>query len=30
MSDWGADGRIKASAPAFSPFVRHREKLDLD
>ena len=30
MSDWGADGRIKATAPAFSPFVRHREKLDLD
>ena len=30
MSDWGADGRIKASAAAFSPFVRHREKLDLD
>jgi NAD(P)H dehydrogenase (quinone) len=29
MSDWGEDGRIKASAPAFSPFIRHREKLDL-
>jgi NAD(P)H dehydrogenase (quinone) len=30
MSDWGEDGRIKASAPAFSPFIRHREKLDID
>lgn len=30
MSDWGEDGRIKASAPAFSPFIRHRKKLDLD
>ncbi len=29
MSDWGDDGRIKPSAPALSPFVRHREKLDL-
>ncbi len=30
MSDWGDDGRIKASAPAHSPFIRHREKLALD
>jgi NAD(P)H dehydrogenase (quinone) len=30
MSDWGEDGRIKPSAPAFSPYVRHREKLELD
>ncbi len=30
MSDWGEDGRIKASAPAFSPFIRQREKLELD
>ena len=30
MSDWGEDGRIKPSAPAFSPFIRHREKLDLE
>ncbi len=29
MSDWGGDGRIKPSAPAFSPFIRHREALDL-
>jgi NAD(P)H dehydrogenase (quinone) len=30
MNDWGADGRIKASAPAYSPFVRHREHLEID
>ncbi len=30
MSDWGEDGRIKASAAAHSPFIRQREKLDLD
>ncbi len=30
MSDWGADGRIKDSAPAYSPFVRHREHLEID
>ncbi len=30
MSDWGEDGRIKPSAPTFSPFIRHREKLDLE
>lgn len=30
MSDWGEDGRIKPSADAFSPFIRHREQLDLD
>lgn len=30
MSDWGADGRIKNTAPAYSPFVRHREHLDID
>lgn len=30
MSDWGADGRIKPSAPAYSPFIRQREKLELD
>lgn len=30
MRDWGEDGRIKPSAPAFSPFVRHRKKLELD
>ncbi len=30
MSDWGDDGRVRSSAPAFSPFVRHRKRLDLD
>jgi len=29
MSDWGPDGRIIPQAPAHSPFMRHREKLDL-
>lgn len=29
MDDWGVDGRIKSSAPAHSPFIRHREKLDI-
>jgi NAD(P)H dehydrogenase (quinone) len=29
MADWGADGRIKPDAPVYSPFVRHRERLDL-
>jgi NAD(P)H dehydrogenase (quinone) len=29
MADWGADGRIKPDAPAYSPFIRHRSNLDL-
>ena len=29
MAEWGADGRVVASAPAYSPFVRHRKDLDL-
>jgi NAD(P)H dehydrogenase (quinone) len=29
MADWGSDGRIVPSAPALSPFIRHREKLDI-
>jgi len=29
MAEWGADGRVVASAPAHSPFVRHRKDLDL-
>jgi NAD(P)H dehydrogenase (quinone) len=28
MSDWGADGRIKPDAPAYSPYMRHRRELD--
>ena len=30
MSDWGEDGRIKPSAPAYSPFMRHRWELELE
>lgn len=30
MGDWGENGRIKAAAPAYSPFIRHRERLDID
>jgi NAD(P)H dehydrogenase (quinone) len=30
MADWGANGRIKAAAPAYSPFIRHRERLEID
>jgi NAD(P)H dehydrogenase (quinone) len=29
MAEWGADGRVVATAPALSPFVRHRRDLDL-
>jgi NAD(P)H dehydrogenase (quinone) len=29
MAEWGPDGRIVASAPAHSPFIRHRQGLDL-
>ena len=29
MAEWGADGRVVASAPAHSPFVRHQKDLDL-
>ena len=29
MAEWGNDGRILDSARAYSPFVRHKEKLDL-
>jgi len=30
MSEWGTDGRIVPEAPAYTPFMRHRERLDLD
>ena len=30
MADWGADGRITPGAPAFSPFIRHRQRLTLE
>jgi NAD(P)H dehydrogenase (quinone) len=29
MAEWGADGRVTASPPAYSPFVRHRKELEL-
>jgi NAD(P)H dehydrogenase (quinone) len=29
MAEWGSDGRIVASAPAYSPFIRHRSDLQL-
>lgn len=29
MGDWGPNGRITASAKAYSPFIRHREHLDI-
>jgi NAD(P)H dehydrogenase (quinone) len=29
MADWTDTGRIKPTAPAHTPFMRHREKLDL-
>jgi NAD(P)H dehydrogenase (quinone) len=30
MSEWGADGRIVPTAPAYSPYIRHNETLKLD
>jgi NAD(P)H dehydrogenase (quinone) len=30
MAEWGADGHILPDAPVYSPFVRHKEKLDLE
>ena len=30
MSDWGEDGRVKHSAPAYSPFIRHKRQLALE
>ena len=30
MSEWGADGRIKPSAAVYSPFLRHREHLEIE
>jgi NAD(P)H dehydrogenase (quinone) len=30
MADWGADGRIRPDAPVDSPFIRHRENLELE
>ncbi len=30
MADWGDDGRIKPDAPVYSPFIRHRDRLDIE
>ena len=30
MAEWGANGRIKAEAPVYSPFVRHKQHLVLE
>jgi NAD(P)H dehydrogenase (quinone) len=30
MAEWGTDGRIRADAPVYSPFIRHRENLGLE
>jgi putative NADPH-quinone reductase len=30
MEDWGEDGRIRPGAPVFSPFVRRKQRLDLE
>ncbi|HVO01392.1 MAG TPA: NAD(P)H-dependent oxidoreductase [Candidatus Cybelea sp.] len=30
MAEWAPDGRISPSAPVYSPFIRHREKLKLE
>ena len=29
-AEWGPDGRIAPDAPVFSPFIRHKEQLDLE
>jgi NAD(P)H dehydrogenase (quinone) len=30
MEEWGSDGRIAPGAPVYSPFVRRKERLDLE
>jgi NAD(P)H dehydrogenase (quinone) len=30
MEHWGKDGRIKPTAPVYSPFIRHNKKLELE
>ena len=30
MEEWGPDGRIAEGAPVYSPFVRRKERLDLE
>ena len=30
MSHWGEDGRIKPSSPVYTPFMRHRDHLEIE
>ena len=30
MENWGTDGRIKSTASVYSPFIRHKEKLEIE
>jgi NAD(P)H dehydrogenase (quinone) len=30
MEEWGPDGRIKAGAPVYSPYMRRKQRLDLE
>jgi NAD(P)H dehydrogenase (quinone) len=30
MEHWGSDGRIKSDSPVHSPFMRHKQKLELE
>ena len=30
MDEWGPDGRIKPGAPVYSPFIRRRQRLELE
>ena len=30
MEEWGPDGRIAADAPVHSPFVRRKQRLELE
>ena len=30
MAEWGSDGRIVAEAPVYSPFIRRRQRLELE
>jgi hypothetical protein len=30
MEHWGSDGRIKSTSPVHSPFMRHKQKLQIE
>jgi NAD(P)H dehydrogenase (quinone) len=30
MEHWGSDGRIKSDSPIHSPFIRHKQKLEVE